>query len=176
VKERGGRECVVFGWSMGATIALNTLQRSPLGPMIKGIAMVAPVLSWEEVLRANACHQRLPRPLGSLAARLLASRGFCRLAGLDTPLKVLESDRGRFAGGLNIPVLIIHNRNDWSVPIETSIHFAHTLKDRVELVEFNCSGHTQEWNSDRVGWDLAVRRWYGRLFQPVEDYAAVGGE
>lgn len=176
VKERGGNECVVFGWSLGATIALNTLRRSPIGTMIKGIAMVAPVLSWEEVLRANAHHQRLPRFLGSLAARLLASRGLSRLAGLDTPLKVLESDRARFAGRLNVPVLIIHNRNDWSVPIDTSIYFAQTFKDRVELAEFNCSGHTQEWNSDRVGWDLAVRRWYGRLFQPVEDCAAVCGE
>jgi pimeloyl-ACP methyl ester carboxylesterase len=166
----------VFGWSLGATIALNTLQRSSLGTMIKGIVMVAPVLSWEEVLRANACHQGFPRLLGSLAARLLASQGLSRLAGLDTPLKVLESDRARFAGELNIPVLIIHNRNDWSVPIDTSIHFAHNRKARVELVQFNCSGHTQEWNSDRVGWDLAVRRWYGRLFQPVEDCAAVGGE
>ena len=176
VQQRGGRECVVFGWSLGATIALNTLQRSSLGTMIKGIVMVAPVLSWEEVLRANACHQGFPRLLGSLAARLLASQGLSRLAGLDTPLKVLESDRARFAGELNIPVLIIHNRNDWSVPIDTSIHFAHNRKARVELVQFNCSGHTQEWNSDRVGWDLAVRRWYGRLFQPVEDCAAVGGE
>jgi pimeloyl-ACP methyl ester carboxylesterase len=176
VAERGGTECVVFGWSLGATIALNTVQRSPLGTMIKGIAMVSPVLAWEEVLRANARHQGLPQFLGSLAAGLLSSKGVSRLAGLDAPLEVLESDRARLAGPLTVPVLILHNRNDWSVPIETSSRFAQAHKDLVELVPFDCSGHTQEWNSDRVGWDLAVRRWYGRLFQPgpAEDYVAAG--
>jgi pimeloyl-ACP methyl ester carboxylesterase len=67
---------------------------------------------------------------------------------------------------VSIPVLILHNRNDWSVPFETSVRFAQTHKDRIELVEFDCSGHTQEWNSDPVGWNLAVRRWYEYWFLP----------
>jgi pimeloyl-ACP methyl ester carboxylesterase len=167
VAERGGTECVVFGWSLGATMALNTVQRSSLAQMIKGIIMVAPVLVWEDVLRANARHQRFPRLLGSLIARLLALRGFSRLAGLEGPLEVRCSDRARFKGALSIPVLILHSRNDWSVPFETSARFARAHKDRIELVEFDCSGHTQEWNSDPVGWNLAVRRWYEYWFPPA---------
>ena len=62
VAERGGTKCVVFGWSLGATMALNAVQRSPLAEMITGIVMVSPVLVWEDVMRANAGHQRCPTP------------------------------------------------------------------------------------------------------------------
>ncbi len=177
IAQRGGTECLVFGWSMGATMALNTLQRSPLGTMVEGIVMVAPVLAWEDALRANAHHQRLPRFLGSLVSGSLSSKGFSRMVGLDAPLAIRKFDRARFAGTLNIPVLILHNKNDWSVPIETSFRFAQAHRDVVEIVPFDCSGHTQEWNADRVGWDLAVRRWYGKLFQPgqTEDHAGADG-
>lgn len=166
VAERGGTECVVFGWSLGATMALNTVQRSSLAEMIKGIIMVSPVLVWEDVLRANARHQRCPQVVGSLIAQLLAVSAFSRLAGLEGPLEVRGADRARFQGALSMPVLILHNRNDWSVPFETSARFAQTHKDRTELVEFDCSGHTQEWNSDPVWWNLAVRRWYEYWFPP----------
>jgi pimeloyl-ACP methyl ester carboxylesterase len=178
VAERGGTECVVFGWSLGATMALNTVQRSSLAEMIKGLVMVSPVLVWEDVLRANARHQRCPQLLGSLIARLLALRGFSRLAGLEGPLEVRGPDRVRFQSALHLPVLILHNRNDWSVPFETSARFAQAHKDRIELVEFDCSGHTQEWNSDPVGWNLAVRRWFEYWFPPgpAGEQAAANGE
>jgi uncharacterized protein len=177
VAERGGTECLVFGWSMGATMALNTAQRSPMGRMIKGIVMVAPVLAWEDALRANARHQGWPRFLGSLVSVLLSSKGFSTMAGLDAPLAIRTSDLARFEGPLNIPVLILHNKNDWSVPIDSSFRFARAHRDLVDIVPFDCSGHTQEWNADRVGWDLAVRRWYGKLFQPgqTEDHAGADG-
>lgn len=166
IAECGGTECVVFGWSLGATMALNAVQRSSHAEIIKGIVMVSPVLVWEDVMRANAGHQRCPQVLGSLVARLLALNGFSRLVGLDGALDVRGSDRTRFHDALSIPVLILHTRNDWSVPFEISARFAQAHKDRVELVEFDCSGHTQEWNSDPVGWDLAVRRWYEHWFPP----------
>lgn len=166
VSDRGGTKCIVFGWSLGATIAMNTLQRSRLASMIKGIVMVSPALSWEEVLRANASHQGWPPILGSQVVSLLGSKELSRLAGISTPLKIRKSDASRLGHPLKTPILIIHNRKDWSVPFETSARFAETHPQQVELVEFECAGHTQEWNSDPVGWDLAVRRWYGRLFQP----------
>ena len=178
VAERGGTECMVFGWSLGATMALNTVQRSSLAEMIKGIVMVSPVLVWEDVMRANARHQRCPQLLGSLVARLLALNGFSRLAGLEGPLEVRNHDRARFQGALSIPVLILHNGNDWSVPFGTSARFAQAHKGQIELVEFDCSGHTQEWNSDPVGWDLAVRRWYENWFPSgqAEEQAAADSE
>jgi hypothetical protein len=134
--------------------------------MIKGIVMVSPVLSWEAVLRANTSHQGWPPFLGSQVITLLGSKGLSRMAGISTPLKVRKADASRLNRPLKIPILILHNRNDWSVPFETSVRFAETHEQQVELIGFDCSGHTQEWNSDPVGWDLAVRRWYGRLFQP----------
>jgi len=164
VANYGGTECVIFGWSMGATMALDTLRRSPWAGMIKGLVLVSPVLAWEDVLRANARRQRYPQFLGSLVTLLLASKGFSHLVGLDTPLDVRNSDRARIENSLNTPTLILHNRNDWSVPFETSSRFATTHRSMVKLIGFDCAGHTQEWNSDPVGWDLAVRRWYEDLF------------
>ena len=166
VAERGGTECIVFGWSLGATMALNAVQRSPSAEMIKGLIMVSPVLAWEDVMRANARHQRCPEVLGSLVSRLLALSTFSRMVGLEGPLDIRGADRARFQGDLRIPVLILHTKNDWSVPFETSVRFAQAHQDRVELVDFDSSGHTQEWNSDPVGWNLAVRRWYEYWFRP----------
>jgi uncharacterized protein len=176
VAERGGRDCLVFGWSMGATMALNAMQRSSMGTMIKGIVMVAPVLAWEDAFRANARHQGWPQSLGSVVSGLLSSKGFSRKVGLDAPLPIRSSDRARFEGALNVPILILHNKNDWSVPIDSSFRFARAHRDMVEIVPFDCSGHTQEWNADRVGWDLAVRRWYGKLFQPGQTEDQVGAD
>lgn len=178
VAERGGTECIVFGWSLGATMALNAVQRSPLARTIKGLVMVSPALVWEEVLRANAHHHGWPRVLGSLMARLLALSSFSRLVGLEAPIDVRGADRTRVAGDLGIPVLIIHNKNDWSVPFEISTRFAQAHEDWIELVEFDCSGHTQEWNSDPVWWNLAVRRWYENWFRsgPTGKQAATASE
>ena len=74
VSDRGGTKCIVFGWSLGATIAMNALQRSRLASIIHGIVMVSPVLSWEAVLRANASHQGWPPNLGSQVVSLLESK------------------------------------------------------------------------------------------------------
>lgn len=163
---RGATQCIVFGWSLGATMAVNTLHRSRLAHMIKGLVLVSPVLSWLDVLRANARHQRLPGFMGAMVAHVAAIRGLNWLAGLDEPLRISASDNARFTNPIEVPALILHSRNDWSVPIQSSRHFAESHGHLVELIEFNCSGHTQEWNSEPVMWDLAVRRWYGKLVQP----------
>jgi uncharacterized protein len=165
VVTRGATQCVVFGWSLGATLAMNTLQRSGLSDVITGIVMVAPVLSWEAALRSNANHQGWPRVLGTSVAFLLGLPGISRVVGLSEPLKIRKADAARLGRVLRTPILILHNKNDWSVPFEISRKFAHEQGQRVELVPFDCSGHTQEWNSDPIRWDLAVRRWYGGLLQ-----------
>lgn len=166
VKERGGNSCIIFGWSLGATIALNALHRSELANMIKGVVMVSPVLNWEAAFRANAHHQGWPRFLGSVITSLISSTQLCRLAGLHQPLDIRRADANRFGRRPDVPVLILHSKNDWSVPIEDSVRFAAAHKEQIKLVEFECSGHTQEWNADPVGWDLAVRCWFGKFFQP----------
>ncbi|MBU8867873.1 lysophospholipase [Paenarthrobacter sp. MMS21-TAE1-1] len=166
VAERGATRCIIFGWSLGATIALNVLQRSGLSSLVTGIVMVSPVLSWQAVLRANANHQGWPRILGTYVTSLLGLKGISRAAGLSEPLRIRKADAARLSTPLRTPVLILHNKNDWSVPFQISREFAQRQGPRVELVEFDCSGHTQEWNSDPIGWDLAVRRWYGGFLQP----------
>lgn len=164
VAKQGGTQCIIFGWSLGAAIAVNAVQRSNLTSMIRGLVMVAPVLSWEAVFRANARHHGMPDFVGSWVASLLASRGVSRLIGLGAAIAVKTSDASRLAMPFDVPTLILHGVNDWSVPIKTSRNIAGGHNGQVELVEFECSGHTQEWNSNPVGWDSAVRRWYGRSF------------
>lgn len=164
VAAQGGTRCVIFGWSLGATIAINTIQRSSLGGMIRGIVMVAPVLRWEDVFRANARHQGWPSFLGSLVASLISANPTSRLLGFSETVDVKGADVSRLEMPIEVPILILHSKNDWSVPIEASRSLAYRRNEKVELVEFDCSGHTQEWNSDPVGWDSAVRRWYERCF------------
>ena len=57
-----------------------------------------------------------PRILGSLIARLLALSSFSRLVGLEAPLMYEVLTGPDSAATVGIPVLIIHSKNDWSVP------------------------------------------------------------
>src|SRR5215203_1858073 len=47
----GARRILLLGWSMGAAIVLQALDRSPLSDYVVGVALDSPVIDWGVVLR-----------------------------------------------------------------------------------------------------------------------------
>lgn len=155
---RGAERIVLFGWSMGAAIALQLATRSDYGPQIVGLVLDSPVLNWIEVIKANCNRARLPSSLGLLAVPWLTNAQLSRLTGVACQIPFRESDWIARADELSVPTLILHGANDDSVPINTSSALAGKRPDLVQLESFN-AGHTLAWNSDTERWRATVSAW-----------------
>ncbi|MBC9944753.1 alpha/beta fold hydrolase [Leucobacter sp. cx-328] len=155
---RGAERIILFGWSMGAAIAVRLAQRSDYAPLIAGLVLDSPVLNWPEVIKANCQRAGLPRSAGLLAVPWLAIGPLARLMGLPARVSLQEFDWVTHAEELSVPTLILHGASDDSVPIKTSLALA---KKRPDLVQLECfdAGHTLSWNSDAARWRATVSTW-----------------
>ncbi|QDG66691.1 alpha/beta hydrolase [Pseudarthrobacter sp. NIBRBAC000502772] len=71
----GAQRIVLFGWSLGGSIALRLADLSDFGGNISGLVLAAPVLDWTKTLRSNACASGLPGPIASFGFAHHAGRG-----------------------------------------------------------------------------------------------------
>ncbi|MFC8041533.1 alpha/beta hydrolase family protein [Paenarthrobacter sp. NPDC057355] len=161
-KDLGAERCVIFGWSMGAALTLRLIHKSRMKELIIGVVLVAPVLSWREVLKANASHRGYPSALGRMVYSLLHTRLGSRVAGLGSPLDIRTFETELARTPMITPTLILHSRSDPYVPYASSLRFAETHV-AAKLVTFDCPGHTQEWNAEPIRWEAEVRDWYKKL-------------
>lgn len=155
---RGAERIVLFGWSMGAAIALQIAHRSDYAPLVAGLVLDSPVLNWVDVIKANCKRAGLPRSAGLLAVPWLTLAPFARLIGLPCQIPLRDSDWVARANELSVPTLILHGANDDSVPIDTSFALAKRRPDLVRLESFD-AGHTLAWNSDTDRWRATVSAW-----------------
>lgn len=155
---RGAERIVLFGWSMGAVIALQLANRSDYAPLVAGLVLDSPVLNWVEVINANCKRSGLPSSAGLLAVPWLTSAHLSRLTGLPGRIPIRESDWVARANELSVPTLILHGAHDDSVPISASAALAGKRPDLAQLEIFE-AGHTLAWNSDTVRWKATVSAW-----------------
>lgn len=159
--EHGAERIVLFGWSMGAAIALRVADRMRSSGVIAGLVLDSPVLSWIEVIKANCVRSGLPAVVGLLATPWLTVDPLAHMAGLPGGTPLREMDWIDRAGELSVPTLILHGSRDDSTPIGVS----ETLRDRrhdiVDLVSFD-AGHTLAWNSASERWRSTVSSWLSR--------------
>jgi uncharacterized protein len=156
--ERGAREVVLFGWSMGGAIVLQLVTRSWAADRVRAVVLDAPVLDWRHVLDHHARLNHVPDAVGRLAQAVLQHRSARRLLGVDAPLSLDRMDWVRRAGELHVPLLILHSDDDEFVPAEPSRRLARARPDVVTYVPSRGARHTKEWNVDSEGWDSAVAR------------------
>ncbi|WP_405800260.1 alpha/beta hydrolase [Streptomyces sp. NBC_01506] len=147
---RGGAEHVVlYGWSIGATMALHAAEKSGQRDRISGLVLDSPVLDWEATLRALATARRTPGPLLPLAVR--AAQGRTGLRGGRLPV---VADPGR----LNVPTLIFHGPDDVLSPWYPSRELAARRPELVELHTVSDAPHGAMWNADPLGYEETLRR------------------
>ena len=151
----GARQVVLFGWSMGAAIALQLAHHSPHRRSIAGLVLDSPVLDWTEVIKANCTRSGLPAAAGSLAIPWLTIRPLARMVCLPERIPLRSFDWTSRAEELTTPALILHGIHDDSVPIRHSQALRDSRPGLVSLEVFE-AGHTLSWNSDPDRWQSAV--------------------
>lgn len=155
--DAGAAEIVLFGWSMGGAIALQTLDRSWLSDRVVAVVLDAPVIDWADVLRHHGALNKIPGPIGSLS-RSLIGRPWARcLVGVHEPIDVALTNWERRAGELKHRTLLIHSLDDEFVPAGPSISLAAKRPDLVHFEPWQQGRHTKEWNVDPQRWDAVVR-------------------
>lgn len=155
---RGAERIVLFGWSMGAAIALQLAHRSAYAPLVAGLVLDSPVLNWAEVIKANCQRAGLPRCAGILAIPWLTVRPLVRTIGLPDPVPFNETNWIEHTNELSVPTLILQGDRDDSVPLNVSEVLRDSRPDLVMLAVFD-AGHTLSWNSDAARWRDAVAGW-----------------
>ncbi|WP_338067853.1 alpha/beta hydrolase family protein [Kocuria marina] len=155
---RGAQQIVLFGWSMGAAIALQLADHPRHKGLIAALVLDSPVLNWTEVIKTNCAHSGLPAAAGHLAIPWLTIDPFARGVGLPGRIPLRSFDWPSRAADLATPTLILHGTRDDSVPIRLSQALRAARPDLIELGIFHAD-HTLCWNSDPGRWQRTVTTW-----------------
>ena len=155
---RGAEQIVLFGWSMGAAIALQLAARPRHDELITALVLDSPVLDWTETIKANCARSGLPGGAGLLAIPWLATGPLTRLLGLPEPIPLRRFDWITRTAELTTPTLILHGMRDSSAPIRLSQALRDRRHDIVTLETFDAD-HTLAWNSDPERWRAVVSGW-----------------
>ena len=149
---------MLFGWSMGAAVALQLADHPRHQGLIPALVLDSPVLNWIEVIKTNCARSGIPAAAGHLAIPWLTLHPLVRAVGLPGRIPLRSFDWAARSTDLTTPTLILHGTGDDSVPIRLSQALRDDRPDIVELETFD-SGHTLCWNTDPDRWQNAMTTW-----------------
>lgn len=164
--ENGAKAIVLFGWSMGATIALLLSERSQHRHLIERIVLIGPPTNWSAVIRYGATQVRLPGVLGRLAALTLSDPSLSELAGLPEPIDVDALD-WTSQKRLTRPTLVIHSSADRKIPLSLTHRFAAKHPGLVDVVDVPGAQHGCEFNLSPETFTRAIADWSTRIADDV---------
>ena len=133
---QGAREVVLFGWSMGGAICLQTADLSRHRHLIRAMVLDAPVINWVNVLAHHAELNRIPSAVGRYGQLMLGHPLGRRLTGLAAPVDLKAMDWVSRAVELRTPTLIIHSVDDEYVPYGPSAELAEKNPEMVTFEPF----------------------------------------
>ena len=162
----GAREVVLFGWSMGGAICLQTADLSRHHHLIRAMVLDAPVIDWVNVLAHHAQLNRIPSAVGKYGQLMMGHRLGRRLTGLAAPVDLKSMDWVSRAVELRTPTLILHSVDDEYVPYGPSATIAEKNPEMVTFESFQDARHTKEWNVDPERWEGLVTAWLRRQLAP----------
>jgi alpha-beta hydrolase superfamily lysophospholipase len=159
----GATDVVLMGWSMGGATVLQTVTRSDLSDVVRGIVLDSPVVDWITVLKYQGKLRNLPKPVRS-AVLLLIGKGWARrLTGQLAPIDLPRLNFVRRAHELHLPILLMHSDDDGFVPSVASRALAQARPDIVTYEAFTVAAHTKLWNYDRARWNAAISGWLASI-------------
>jgi len=155
----GATDVVLMGWSMGGATVLQTVARSELAGVVRGIVLDSPVIDWVTALRFQGELRGLPNPIRSAVIALLGMKWAGRLTGQHVPIDLPRLDFVHRSADLHVPILLMHSDDDGFIPSTASLALAAARPDIVTYERFTVAGHTKLWNFDRVRWNDAIAHW-----------------
>lgn len=164
--EQGAHEVVLFGWSMGGAICLQTADLSRYHHLIRAMVLDAPVINWVNVLAHHAELNRIPSAVGRYGQLMMSHPLGRRLTGLAAPVDLKAMDWVSRAVELRTPTLILHSVDDEYVPYGPSADLAEKNPEMVTFEAFSTARHTKEWNVDPERWESLVTAWLRQQLAP----------
>lgn len=161
--DHGAEDVLLFGWSMGGAIALQTADRSRLAPAIRGLVLTGPVVDWIDVLAHQARENRIPDRVGRMGQWIISNPSGKRVTGLAAPVDLKALNWTARADELHVRTLILHSADDNVVPYGPSRDLAER-SPMVSFVPFARARHIKERNADPERWEGKVAEWATKLF------------
>ncbi len=152
---RGARRITLFGWSMGAAIALQLAADAEFDGVVDRLVLDSPVLDWQATINANCARAGLPSWSGVFARPWLQNRSLARVAGLSSKVPLDEFGWLKRTSERSVPTLILHGVEDESAPFEIARRLGELRPRGARLAAFHAT-HTLSWNVDPIRWRSVV--------------------
>lgn len=150
----------VWGISMGASTAIQWAAKDA---RVMAVVAVAPYTTMHEVV-PHVLRTTVP-PFGWMIGRptltRLVNEGAAK-AGFDPD----EADTYKAVQNVQAPVLILHGKHDWIVPVEHGRLLYRAAPHRLKLVELPWIGHVTAHYSEQVGGHSAD--WFAKHLGDVD--------
>ncbi|MEV4558920.1 alpha/beta hydrolase [Kitasatospora sp. NPDC049285] len=147
--DHGAGRVVLYGWSVGASIALQTAARSTWRERIAGLVLDSAVLDLTETMRRESARGGASPALAELGSLAAQGRTGVDLAGF-----------ARIAAGTDLPApaLVLHSPADRIAPWAAAQRLATSRDDLVSLQPVPDAAHAALWNADPAAYTEALRR------------------
>lgn len=149
--DHGASGVILFGESMGGTIALEEVRHGEHRSAVRALVLDAPALDFDRDARFGASQRGLPTPLawwliksGELAMHWRAGMSFSDL------------DEISHAPQLNLPILLFQGDRDTTVAPSAADTFARARPDLITYVRVNGAEHVASRNVDPATYQDAL--------------------
>jgi uncharacterized protein len=157
LESKGVKNVILYAFSMGAEVMLETFERYKSGLQVKAIILDAPFLDPRTIFQNSARKMNLPVPN-------LITNWAMVVAWLRSGINWQSLDQRLLAPSINVPVLLFAGTGDTTIPIALIDEFASKVPDieyhRLEGVE-----HVESWNYNPEQYETWLREFLRKMKQ-----------
>lgn len=161
LQDKGVKNVILYAFSMGAEVMLETYERYTPGLQVKAIILDAPFLDPRPIFQNSAKKMNLPLPN-------LITDWAMFVARLRSGINWQDLDQRSLAPNIAVPVLLFAGTADSTIPIALIDEFAGKVPDieyhRLEGVE-----HVESWNHNPEQYETWLREFLQRIKQTTID-------
>lgn len=166
LEERGVERIALMGYSMGAAVAVEALERWPAdGPDPVGLILDSPLVDPEVIFAEGARREGLPAP------RFLAAVT-TRVAGWRTGVDFGALDLRDGAPEIDVPALIVAGTADSTVPIAAVDQLAARFPSLFGYLRLAGVEHVEGWNAATERYEAALAEFLALVFEQTAVAAA----
>ena len=153
-RDRGAKNFILYGFGMGATIAMNDLHQSDSAGEVLGAVLDSPVLDLGAVVDQIADERGIPGLVSSAAKGVARIRFGLEWGQLDQMGRVDQFD---------IPMLLFQGTADDVAPVATADAFAEALPELVTYERFEGAARVELWNQEPERYNEAVSEFLTKI-------------